>query len=576
MTSISPPLSPLFVPPSSDTYCPTQLLSPKNEPAPVPAFSPQRSPKQNAKRKMSTDDINCCTACNQVALTPISCSGCFEYFCDGCIDLLVRKCPLCLTAAAPPKMTPNCPGHGKELAFFCLTCETEICSECILEATDHKRHPFDRLEAVYVEKMAITDDKIAKIGLQIEEIEKNTEMARKNLTLITTVGDAILAELQAIHDAAKTEVLEIVAEKREELEKRINLPAARKAMVKELQDDIDALGHFGFIKQQERFNEQCDKVLEQCKEFSTDLIDHYDIGCELIPATKMLTCKIDWVSGKRETLNVTIDDSTGEAWKVAMIKGDTVCLKVAPNESVPLISSHKFKVTTEISNKDISKSLRNRFVIQRKMAQFELAKAELLSSEGYVEEETLLFHIAIEPLNVIEAYDHYKEQVVMLKKSVDQYKNLLNSSKESYDALKHNTDCLKNFTVGYFPLDYSSLQKQSKSGFISPNIVDFNGNEWKMEIKFDRDEFNKILLSTYIFPGRMINSSENARRCTYFIELMHSNPDEIIRGYAENLFDESGLGRGWKGFVERMRVLSDVGFMRNGKVWFRYGVRPSA
>lgn len=145
-------------------------------------------------------------------------------------------------------------------------------------------------------------------------------------------------------------------------------------------------------------------------------------------------------------------------------------------------------------------------------------------------------------------------------------------------------------------LDYSSIQKQAKSGFVSPNIIDFNGNEWKMEIKFDRDEFNKILLSAYIFPARIIttrygckthlrsifsnflflSSSENCRRCAYFIELMHSNPDEIIRGFAENLFDESGLGRGWKGFVERMRVLNDIGFVRNGKVSFRYGVRPSA
>lgn len=64
----------------------------------------------------------------------------------------------------------------------------------------------------------------------------------------------------------------------------------------------------------------------------------------------------------------------------------------------------------------------------------------------------------------------------------------------------------KNFSVGYFALEYGNIQKQPKSGFVSPNVIDFNGNEWKMEIKFERDEFNKILLSAYIFPARIINT----------------------------------------------------------------------
>lgn len=76
------------------------------------------------------------------------------------------------------------------------------------------------------------------------------------------------------------------------------------------------------------------------------------------------------------------------------------------------------------------------------MSQFELANVELISTEGYLEDDTMLFHIAIEPLNVIEAYDHYKDKVAMLRSSVEQYKNLLSASKGAYDALKTNTDCL--------------------------------------------------------------------------------------------------------------------------------------
>lgn len=59
---------------------------------------------------------------------------------------------------------------------------------------------------------------------------------------------------------------------------------------------------------------------------------------ELIPATKMTTYKCNWTEGKQELLNILIDDSTGESWKMSLIKGDTVCLKVAPNESIPVIT----------------------------------------------------------------------------------------------------------------------------------------------------------------------------------------------------------------------------------------------
>lgn len=79
-------------------------------------------------------------------------------------------------------------------------------------------------------------------------------------------------------------------------------------------------------------------------------------------------------------------------------------------------------------------------MIQRKMVEFELATVDQLTSGGYLESGTMTFHIAIEPLNVVEAHDHYKDKAILLKKSLMHYKNLLNASKES--CLKKDTDSL--------------------------------------------------------------------------------------------------------------------------------------
>lgn len=104
--------------------------------------------------------------------------------------------------------------------------------------------------------------------------------------------------------------------------------------------------------------------------------------------------------------------------------------------------SHKFKVSTEIAHSDISKSLRKHFVIQRKMEHFELATVNQLTSGGYLKGGTINFHIAIEPLNIVEAHDHYKDKVAMLNKSLAHYKNMLNASKESCIAMQRDTETL--------------------------------------------------------------------------------------------------------------------------------------
>lgn len=254
------------------------MNSPPMTPMQLSSSSNESLDQQGSKRKLSASDVDVdCTSCSLLAKKPISCIGCYNYFCDNCINLPERKCLRCETDSSPGA-TPKCQVHDKEMNFFCLTCEKETCAECILDVKDHKRHTFDRLDAVYLEKIAVTNEKIAEIELRIETLEKHTQEAEKNLALIKVTEDSIMAELQTLFDAAKGEISETVQGKREELEKRIQLPAERKALVKQLQDQIEAIGHFKFIKQQERFNTECDKLQEQCKEFSTDFIDHYDIG----------------------------------------------------------------------------------------------------------------------------------------------------------------------------------------------------------------------------------------------------------------------------------------------------------
>lgn len=546
------------------------MHSPPRSPIPLLPSSPKSS---GMKRKTSTSEVNC-DSCGLLSSVPISCSGCYDYFCGECIDMKLRKCPRCIKEVA--KKPPGCEAHGKELIFFCLTCEKETCGDCILNTTDHKRHTFDRLDEVYQEKISVTNDKLKQLQQQIDEIEKSSVLARNNLALIENTEEALMSELNLLLDAAKNEISETVDEKRLQLKERIDLPTKRKALLGQLEDKIKSLSQSNFIKQQDELNGECDKLREQCKEYSTDLIDYYDIGCELIPDTKLETFMVENFNKTDETVNVTFDDSTGDTWRLSIVKGNTLILTVSPDENVSIITSHQFKVVTEICHSDISKSLRKRFVIQRKMSQFELGNVEQLSAGGFLSNATLVLRIAIQPLNVVEACDHYKQKAVLQTKSIDSYKTLLTSAQEACENMKNDLSCLKNFSVGYYSMDFSVIQKQQKNSFVSPHIVDFNGNEWKMEIKFDRDEQNKIFFSAYMFPARIITASENSRRCTYFIELMHAKPDEIIRGYAEHLFEINGLGRGWKGFVERMRVLNDVGFLRNGKIWFRYGVRPTA
>lgn len=491
--------------------------------------------------------------------------------------------------------------------------------------SDHRRHIFDQLNTVYQEKVTITNDKLNELKQLIENIEKQSAIARNNLDVVEATEQNVLSDINALMATARAETAASVAEKRRQLKQRIELPANRKALVEQLEERIKSLSQCNFIKQHNDLNGACDKLRELFRDHATDVIDHCDIGCELIPAAKMTTIEIKDFCTIEKLVTVNVDDSIGESWKLCITKGDELAMEISPIANDLLLSaSRQFKMITEIHNGDISKSIRKRFVFQRRTAKFALTNVGHLTSGGYLSGGSLVLLVAIEPINILEACAHYKEKVELLKTSVDFFrdssdnyknslkmsedtcenakkdlirvndllklseesgkranselsniKNTLKQTKENYEKLKSELNQQKNQRAGLFYVDFSAIPKKEQyTRYLSPIWRDSSGSQWQLDVQMDAQGHHKEFISVFINPVPTKTTKNVLLPRSFFIELIHSNNAKSVRRTMDYVFEAEGSGVGWHEFIKRSKILNDTGFQHNGKVLFRYEVCP--
>ena len=80
----------------------------------------------------------------------------------------------------------KCQVHETPLSYYCVTCQTLVCSDCAMFESEHKGHEFQRLNAIYdrhvgdVKKEAETlKGKMKELTAVLAQIERNLEEVQK-------------------------------------------------------------------------------------------------------------------------------------------------------------------------------------------------------------------------------------------------------------------------------------------------------------------------------------------------------------------------------------------------------------
>ncbi|KAI8520409.1 hypothetical protein Bbelb_001630 [Branchiostoma belcheri] len=206
----------------------------------------------------STDAISCST-CDEGNVATCWCRQCDDFLCQDCLtahrrvkltrdhDTLsleeLKSRSTSNPLAFKSQRQPTCPEHsGEELRFYCQTCQSPICRDClVLEHKDHEHGYLPKVVGGIREKLSDSADK-AQPKIDEYQILKE-KVANKKTELDTNKKKAQDAIAEAI-DAAIKEFTDNARRKQAELEEKLaTITATRLKQLSATEDNVEsALG----------------------------------------------------------------------------------------------------------------------------------------------------------------------------------------------------------------------------------------------------------------------------------------------------------------------------------------------
>ncbi|XP_039429310.1 E3 ubiquitin-protein ligase TRIM37-like [Culex pipiens pallens] len=450
--------------------------------------------------------------------------------------------------------------HGKDLKLFCLQCDECICGECFLDAGGHMRHQIDFVEAVYKEKRAETERKLAALDEKVKNLKQDVVQVVKNLEIVEVAERDVLGEIEAVCEEAKEGIARLTGQRKRVLKIQAELPAKKQKLNEVLTQMVEKLPPEEFFKQQPQVEKQCDEI-SQCIPVSTfQPVEFEDIGCELIPAYEMQTCTL--VNFDRVCFgwpkHFTTDSDV--LWNVFLHrKGDDLFIKVfTANEAAV---QFPYKVLVVIPHADLQKTIQRKFTVCGDPKEQVIASYAALFKEGFVSPSNeLVIKVGVRPANIITESRFLRQQYQSLKARVTTLEKQQNTMEKQMQS---------KFCIMHFNAFVSKTPKKTQEAQHSAAIIDRADRHWVLRVY----PFETSLPDTNLKVFVVLRKGSRTK-CRYFIELIHDNPQQSVLQTTESLFESIDAGYGWHCFVDRKKLMADAGFYPNGILRFRFGVQP--
>lgn len=450
--------------------------------------------------------------------------------------------------------------HGKDLNLFCLQCDECICGECFLGGGTHMRHQIDFVEAVYKEKRAETERKLAALDEKVRNLKQDVVQVEKNLEIVEGAEQSVLQEIEAVCEQAKQGIANLTSHRKRVLKVQAELPAKKQKLNEVLSQMVEKLPPEEFFKQQPAVEKQCDEIAQCIPVSNFQPVEFEDIGCDLIPAYDMQTCTL--VNFDRVCFGwpkyFTSDSDV--QWNVFLHrKGDDLFIKVFTTNETAL--KFPYKVLVVVPHDDLQKAIQKKFAICGESKEEILASYSALFKEGFVSASNeLVVKVGVRPENVITESRFLKQQYLNLKARLAVLEKQQNTMEKQMQS---------KFCIMHFNAFVSKTPKKTQEAQHSAHLIDRADRHWVLRVY----PFEPSIADTNLKVFVVLRKGSRTK-CRYFIELIHENPQLSVLQTTESVFESIDAGYGWHCFVERKKLLADAGFYSNGVMRFRFGVQP--
>lgn len=199
------------------------------------------------------DDIFRCFICLGRVVDAKLCPSCSKMCCSACIIKWLTEnraiCPHCRRPLQPDHLVngrfvaeisqaleklqvaepiDKCQVHETPLNYYCVTCQTLVCSDCAMFESQHKGHEFQRLNAIYdkqaaeVKKEAETlKEKLKDLMSVLGQVERNLEEVQKGKAAKAQEIGTYFEDLQKNLDETLREKVKQLLEQKETITSEI-------------------------------------------------------------------------------------------------------------------------------------------------------------------------------------------------------------------------------------------------------------------------------------------------------------------------------------------------------------------
>lgn len=493
-----------------------------------------------------------CGECNQSLFVMCTHDGFHDgrYICQTCAERLSAQFTVCTF-------------HGKIMAYYCVNCERGVCADCLIRSSGHDGHTFEQLEKLYQKRMELVTKKLDELTAAFKSRDEDNKRVSRNLEMITANEMELVAEVDALAEAAKADIRRSVRERKELLLAKLRQPIKKELYRQDWEKRINSLSKTEFIQKHAETLGQISQHMPPAIEAAHELVECHNIKCSLIPKLIMLPLFIEDICKKKYPVSFMMFDASGFAWSLTAYIEQKFSLQFTPKNKRQEIYKHR--VVIEILHDDFMRTINHSFVIQRSDQKMELADMKFLKENGYISTEghnMLMMRIAIRPVSiVVENYLH-----------IDENNKFRHGVDEEVADLREQVTQLKLRSSSNFFLPLETLVNEGDFVLSHP-LMDSQGIEWCLRLKRNnrklRNKGLKACLGAYI-----VQLSGPKSKCKFYVTLYNIDPDKHVRMVGEEMYELEQLTYGQYSFVDVDQLTEEVGFVNDGKARFEFGITP--
>ncbi|XP_058453408.1 uncharacterized protein LOC131431607 [Malaya genurostris] len=361
-------------------------------------------------------DQRLCTSCFDAYGTCQTCTECGCLCCTSCskeptelISLFNAPsvlCRRCFCIRQSNEEIVHCEVHPDRCRdLYCLTCDMQICCDCFIKQSDHKRHTIDSVEVIYRQKLLETVEKFQQVPKHLKLIDWNTiRQADENLKMVEEVEQQILKDIHQLVQQQTSSMLARTAEKREILIRTKGIIGRTELQQREAMEQIQTLNTNNFLRLQESLNKRCDRILKDLEQLHLEPVRWDDIQCDLIPTCELRTVVFNISKDpvlEQKPVTIHLMDGCGIQWTVMFHLGPlTIGLEMYPNQ---MLKDFQFKTFVELSHATKINATGASFSFRESMARTELISIDKLHVGGYLSSDgDFILRIGVRPENILE------------------------------------------------------------------------------------------------------------------------------------------------------------------------------